>query len=136
MSSENVAVIQGLYDAFATGDVPGVLGAMSADIVWNEAQNFPYDDQNPYIGPDAVAEGVFGRIMNEWDDWSVDVGELLDAGDTVVALGHYTGTFKKNGRPHRSQMVHVWRLASGKITGFQQYVDTLQVARVMGNAGG
>ena len=30
-----------------------------------------------------------------------------------------------------AQMVHVWRLADGRITRFDQRVDTLQSARVM-----
>ena len=51
MSKENVALIKGLYDGFTAGDVPGVLGRMSPSIVWNEAENFPYADKNPYIGP-------------------------------------------------------------------------------------
>ena len=41
MSAENVAVVKGIYQAFATGDVPAVVGAMSPDIEWNEAENFP-----------------------------------------------------------------------------------------------
>lgn len=134
MSQENVAVIQGIYDAFATGDVAGVLSRMSPDIVWNEAENFPYADGNPYTGPDAVAQGVFARCGSEWDSFAVGVEELLDAGDTVVALGRYRGTYKATGRPQNTQLVHVWRLAGGKAVRFQQYADTLQVARVIGTA--
>jgi len=128
MSKENVAIIQGLYDAFARGDVDAVLGTMNEAIVWNEAENFPYADQNPYVGPQAVAEGVFGRIMAEWDGWSVDVGEILDAGDTVVMCGRYGGTCKATGKPHKTQVVYVWRLHNGKAAEFQQYADTLQIA--------
>lgn len=36
------------------------------------------------------------------------------------------------GRTQKAQLVHVWRIADGKLIGFQQYVDTLQVARVTG----
>jgi ketosteroid isomerase-like protein len=32
----------------------------------------------------------------------------------------------------KAQMVHVWRIIDGKVTAFQQYADTLQVARVIG----
>jgi ketosteroid isomerase-like protein len=67
MSADNVDVIKGIYDAFAKGDVPGVLGRMSPDIVWHEAENFPYADRNPYRGPEAVAAGVFARCIGEWD---------------------------------------------------------------------
>lgn len=55
MSKENVALIQGIYGALAIGDVAGVLSRMSPDIVWNEAENFPYADGKPYTGPDAGA---------------------------------------------------------------------------------
>jgi len=132
MSKDNVAVIQGIYDAFAAGDVAGVLGRMSPDIVWNEAENFPYADGNPYTGPDAVAHGVFARCGSEWDGFAVVVEELLDAGDSVVALGRYRGIYKATGRSQNTQLVHVWRLADGKAVRFQQYADTLQVARVIG----
>ena len=56
--SRNVEVIRGAYDAFERGDVPAVLASMAPNIEWNEAENFPYADGNPYIGPDAVVGGV------------------------------------------------------------------------------
>jgi len=132
MSESNVELIRGIYDAFAVGDVAGVLGRMSPDIVWNEAENFPYADGNPYVGPEAVAGGVFARCASEWDGFAVAVDELLDAGDNVVALGHYLGAYKATGKSMRTQLVHVWRVADGKAVRFQQYADTLQVARVTG----
>lgn len=134
MSQENVALIRGIYDAFAAGDVPAVLGAMSPGIVWNEAENFPYADGNPYVGPDAVAAGVFARCGSEWDGFAVVPEEFLDAGDTVVVLGRYQGTYKATGKAMNPQLAHVWRIADGKAAQFQQYADTLQVARVTGGA--
>lgn len=132
MSESHVSLIRGVYEAFAAGDVPGVLGAMSEDIVWNEADNFPYADGNPYIGPEAILHGVFARTLDDWEDFKVEVDELLDAGDTVVALGRYTGTCKATGQPQHTQIAHVWRIRDGKIVRFQQHADTLHVARVMG----
>lgn len=131
MSSDSVRLIRGIYDAFTAGDLAGVLGRMSPDIVWNEAENFPYADGNPYVGPQAVASGVFARCIGEWDGFTVAIDEILDAGETVVALGRYLGTCKATGRPQNTQMVHVWRIAGGRAVRFQQYADTLQVARVM-----
>lgn len=131
MSQENVAVIRSIYDGFAAGDIAAVLGAMSPDIVWHEAENFPYADGNPYVGPLAVAEGVFARCAGEWDGFTVAIDEILDAGDAVVALGRYLGSFKATGKPMKAQIAHVWRVADGKAAAFQQYADTLQVARAM-----
>lgn len=132
MSKENVALVKGIYEAFAKGDVPGVLGRMAPGIVWNEAENFPYADGNPYVGPEAVAGGVFMRCATEWDGFAVSPEEFIDGGETIVVLGRYLGSYKKTGKPQRTQMVHVWRVKDGKAAQFQQYADTLQVARVIG----
>ena len=134
MSAANTAVIRQLYDAFAVGDVPGVLGLMSPEIVWNEADDFPYADHNPYVGPQAIAEGVFARCGSEWDGFSAIPDEILDAGDTVVALGHYGGTYKATGKPQHTQFTHVWRMEGGKAVRFQQYANTLHIAQVIAPA--
>ena len=132
MSDENVAAIRAIYSAFAAGDVPAVLGAMSPDIVWNEAESFIYADGNPYRGPEAVLNGVFARCIGEWDGFSAIPEEFLDAGDTVVVLGRYRGTNKATGAPLDAQLAHIWRVRDGKAAQFQQYTDTLQAARATG----
>lgn len=136
MSEENVELIRGLYAAFGAGDVPGVLARMSPEIVWNEAENFPYADGNPYRGPEAILTGVFARLGTEWEGFAALPEEFLDAGDTVVVLGRYRGTYRTTGRTLDAQLVHVWRVADGKALAFQQYTDTLQAARVMERRGG
>ncbi|HYJ81467.1 MAG TPA: nuclear transport factor 2 family protein [Allosphingosinicella sp.] len=134
MSERNVELIRGIYDAFAAGDIEGVVGRMSPDMVWNEAENFPYADGNPYRGPEAILGGVFARLGSEWDGFAALPEEFLDAGDTVVVLGRYRGACKATGRALDAQLAHVWRVADGKAVRFQQYTDTLQAARVMGAA--
>jgi ketosteroid isomerase-like protein len=131
MSQTNVDLLKSLYAAFSRGDGPAVLGSMDPAIVWNEAENFPYADRNPYVGPAAIAEGVFFRLATEWDNFQAVPAEFLDAGDTVVVLGHYHATYKKTGSPLKAQFAHVWRLRNGKITNFQQYTDTAQAARAV-----
>ncbi len=120
----NVEVIRGAYEAFAAGDVEAVVAAMAPDIVWNEAESFPYADGNPYLGPDAIVQGVFARLATEWSDFTVTPKEILDAGDTVVALGRYTARHGETGRPLDVPFAHVWRLEGGVIRRFQQYTDT------------
>ena len=101
---------------------------------WNEAENFPYADGNPYRGHDAILGGVFARLGGEWDGFAAVPEEFLDAGDTIVVLGRYRGTCKATGRSLHAQMCHVWRIRDGKAVHFQQYTDTLQAARTMGDA--
>ena len=51
--------------------------------------------------------------------------------DTIVVLGRYRGTCRATGRVLDAQLAHVWRVADGRVVGFQQYTDTLQAARVV-----
>lgn len=124
--------VRGLYDAFARGDVPTVMSSFDPDIVWMEAENTIYADRNPYRGPQAVAEGVFMRLGQDWQDYKVNVDRIVDGGDTVVALGRYTGTHRGTSQPLNAQFAHVWTVRNGKVVGFQQYADTAQFARVTG----
>lgn len=132
MTKDNVAVVRGIYEAFAAGDVAAVVGALHPEIVWNEAEGGPLAKGNPYVGPEAVVAGIFAPCATDWDGFSVTPEEFLNAGDTVVALGRYGGRHKATGLAHNTQMAHVWRIAGGKVVRFQQYADTRQLARVMG----
>jgi ketosteroid isomerase-like protein len=128
MSAENVAIVRALYEAFGKGDIPGVLGKFDQKIEWREAENFIYADRNPYIGANAILEGVFLRFVSEWTDFTVSPESIIDAGEQVVTLGTYSGTHKKTGKSVRAQMVHVWNMSDGKAVRFQQYTDTKQFA--------
>ena len=128
----NLEFVRSMYDAYARGDRRTVLGGMSDDIVWHEAENLPYADRSPYKGPKAVDEGIFSRLVDEWHSYRVEPQEFIDAGDTIVVLGRYNATYKATGLKFDAQFAHVWRLKGGKATSFQQYTDTAQAARVTG----
>lgn len=124
--ADNVRIVRGLYEAFGKGDVGAVLAAFDDQIQWLEAEGFTYAEGNPYVGPAAVATGVFQRIVNDVENFTVAPASYVDGGDTVVAEGRYTGRVKATGVPVDAQFAHVWRLRDGKIIGFQQYTDTRQ----------
>jgi ketosteroid isomerase-like protein len=129
MSQSNVDVVKSLYAAFARGDLRGALAAMDSSIVWNEAEGFPYADRNPYVGPTAIAQGVFMRLATEWNQFQAIPEEFLDAGDTIIALGRYKATHKLTGNPLDAQFAHVLRLRDGKITRFQVHRYSASDAR-------
>jgi uncharacterized protein len=134
MSQENLDLIRAIYAAFAAGDISGVVSRMAPDMEWNEAENFPYADGNPYRGPDAILSGVFARLGSEWDGFAAVPEESLDAGETIIVLGRYRGACKATGEALDAQFAHIWRVKDGKAAQFQQYTDTLQAARVTGAA--
>ena len=128
MNPDNANIVRQVYDSFSRGDVPAVLGTFDPAIRWQEAEGFVYADGNPYVGPQAVLQGVFGRIVAEWDDFRVQPQQILATAEGAVALGRYTGTYKATGRQVDAQFAHVWSVKDGKLTGFQQYTDTAQFA--------
>ncbi len=131
---KNVEIVKAMYDAAGKGDFPAFLGAMDAGIVWNEAENFPYADHNPYIGPQAVAEGVFGRIAADWKYWTLSDHEFHDTkDDMIIVTGRYNAKNNATGKIIKAQFTHMWRLKNEKATTFQQYSDTYQVNKAMVN---
>jgi len=128
LNPNNVTVIDNLYKAFAAGEIPKVLEAMDAKIEWNEAESNAYADGNPYIGPEAVLNGVFGRIMAEHEYFKLEDIELHDmTNNKVLATLRYDAKHN-NGKTYNAQAAHLWTLEEGKITAFQQYVDTKKLA--------
>jgi uncharacterized protein len=127
-SNPNLEIVQGMYEAFAAGDGGAVLAAFSPDIIWNEAENNSLADGNPYVGPMAVAEGVFGRIGQEWETFTLTDQTIYAVGeDMVLATGRYRGTHSVTGKSINAQHVHLWWFEDGLVTRFQQYVDTKQL---------
>jgi hypothetical protein len=132
MSEESVNVVKGIYEAFGRGDIPVVLAALDPRVEWREAENFIYADGNPYVGPQAVLEGVFMRLGDEWEGFAVSAEGVLDAGETVVGYGHYSGTYKQTGARVRAQFAHLFTVRGGKVVKFQQYTDTAQFLKAVG----
>jgi ketosteroid isomerase-like protein len=129
----NVEHVRGLYAAFADGDVERVLGAMDPQIEWREAEGNPYEPSGAaWIGSDAVVQNLLVPLGAEWDEFTAHPKEFHDAGDTVVVEARYTGTHKETGKSLDAQVCHIWRVSDGKLTSFQQFVDTAQLQDVMG----
>jgi len=129
VSTQNLDSIKGLYEAFAKGDIPALLGGLAPSIEWTEAEGFPYG--GTYHGPNAVLEGVFMRVGAEWEGFTVAPAEFVASGDTVVALGMYSGKYKATGKSFQAHFVHVWKLQDGKPFKFRQHTDTLVVHRAL-----
>ena len=126
-----VETIKAAYAAFARNDPSVLFGAMDSTIQWNEAEGNPLADRNPYGDPQAIGDGVFGRLLAAIDNFSAVPDSFIDGGDHVIVLGRYRGVMKASGAKLDAQFCHVYRFAGGKIATFQQYTDTAQWARLM-----
>lgn len=125
----NKEIIEAHYAAGKVGDLPAMLESLADDVAWTEAAGFPY--AGTYIGPAAVVENVFAVLARDWDGFKVDIDEVYEAGDAVFGVGTYSGTYKATGKAFAARVVHVWRLKDDRVVGFEQFVDTAQVAAAM-----
>jgi uncharacterized protein len=126
---DNRQIIENAYQSFATGNMPEVLAVFDENIEWTEAEGFPYG--GVYTGGEAIVENVFMKLAAEWENFTVIADEFHDAGETIVALGHYSGKYTASGKSMRVPFAHVWTLRGGKIIKFVQYTDTLKVAEAL-----
>jgi ketosteroid isomerase-like protein len=130
--SDNARLVRGAYDAFAKGDIPAILALIDDRCEWFEAEHSTHWSGGPLVGPQAVLEGVFMHIPEDFDGFTVTVRRVVDAGDTILVEVRYTGTGRATGRPFDAQAAHVWDMRDGKVVRWQQYADTLQLAEVTG----
>ena len=133
-TNQNTRIIEGLYNSFAQGDIPSVLEAMDEEIIWNEAEGNAYADGNPYIGPEAILNGVFSRVGAEHEFFKLEDIQLHEmSNNQVLATLRYDAKFKETGKTYNAQVAHLWTLKDGKISAFQQYVDTKKLNDAMSN---
>jgi uncharacterized protein len=126
-----IETIKAAYAAFGRNDPSVLFAAMDSGIKWNEAEGTPFADRNPYVGPQAVGDGVFAPLLAAIDNFTVVPSTFIDGGEHVVVLGRYGGTMKNSGAPLDSPFCHVFRFHGEKAVMFQQFTDTAQWARLM-----
>ena len=131
--ADNAALIQDAYDGFDRGDLAPLLGILDDNVEWFEAEHSTYWPGGAFTGPQALVEGVFARIAQDFEDFRIDVRRILPCDDTVVVEARYRATSARaSGKPLDAQVTHVFDFANGKLTRFQQYTDTWQFARLTG----
>lgn len=126
-------LVETIYESFAARDYEAVMSHFADDLVWIAADNSPLADQSPYHGIAAVRTGVFERIAAGFEKLIVVADEIFEAENgRVVVLGYYHGKFQGAESEFKTQVAHIWTLRDGRAVKFQQYLDTLKVARDSG----
>jgi ketosteroid isomerase-like protein len=114
------------YQAYARKDLATALELLDPQVELHAAENFIYAKGTPYIGPDAIHDGIFARLDEDWENFTAVPEEILGAGEVVIARGRYRGVFRATGTPINAEFVHVFRFKDGKIAMWQSYTDTAQ----------
>jgi len=123
--TSDLDAVRAHYAASDRGDLDGMLAVLAPEVRWTEAAGFPL--AGTYVGPAAVADGVFRRLAEDFDGFSLTVDEVLDAGGRIVGVGTYRGTNRSTGKAFEARVVHLWRMEDGHAVAFEQVADTALV---------
>jgi len=120
MSQLNVEIVRGVYDAFESRDMDGMMENVDDDVQVIATEGLPWS--GTYSGPGGVEE--FIRSIEEHVRLTIETDELVDSGESVAQIGRTVGEAYATGHHFDLREIHVWALRNGKIVTFQNYVDT------------
>jgi len=120
---ENIAFVQGLYEAFARRDIPGILAVLSPAVEWGEPPT-PY---SPAGGTRYGHEGFLEwlRVGNESEEiLLIEPQEFLANLSSVAVVGHTKCRVRMTGKTYETDFVHLLALKDGKVQRFREFFDT------------
>jgi len=115
-------IIADHYAASDRRDLEGMVADLAEDCRWIEMPGSPC--AGTHIGMQAIIDNVFAALAGKFDGFSFALERLMDAGDEVIGIGHYSGTHRQTGTPFRARVLHLWQVNNEKITRFEQFADT------------
>jgi len=121
--SENLNIVKQLYALFDEKKIDSILEMLSPDVVWCEPEN-PY---NPAGGTRYGHQGFleWAKIGHQAEEIIVlEPRKMLADHDTVAVIGYNKCKAIPTGKIFESDFVHVLTIKDGKITKFQEYIDT------------
>lgn len=121
-STTKSALISSLYDAFAIGDVPTVVGFLghlqSWEVMGEGAISYAgtYDASN-------ITE-FFMKLGQSLQVTDFRVDKMWEDADSVVAKGYLSGTSTATGKHAGGNWIMLWEFENGNIVRFADYYDT------------
>ena len=133
MSQENVEIVRGIYEAVARRDGVTPFEAYAEDIVWDlsNSRRTALGVEPIYRGHEGVRQ-FWRDALSVFGDADLEVEELIDAGDQVVAVTRERAIGRGSGVPVQSIAVSVWTLADGKVIQVQVFDERQQALEAVG----
>jgi len=132
MSAENVDIIRRGYEDFISTGEP-TEDIMAPEFVWDMSTFRDWPERKTYEGVEGMREFI-GDWTAAWEDWRLEVEDLVDAGGEVVAIVRQSGRSKTTGLPVDMGFAQLWTLSDGKQTRMRMYADPEEALRAAGLA--
>jgi uncharacterized protein len=106
MSEENIEMARRGYEAFNRGDLDGMVADLAPNFEYVTTGGIPGIDAL-YRGPERLTEFI-GWMWDEFEDPRIDVRELTEAGNQVLAEVTLRGRGKQSGVETSWSLCHLW----------------------------
>ena len=94
MSEENLQVVRAVFDAFSRGDTPALLKLHDPRVVFTPIPDAP--DVQSFHGHEGLVQGI-AQSTEIWDDFSIELREMRDFDDHVLASLRWCGRGPSSG---------------------------------------
>ncbi len=130
MSEENLEVVRRGFEHFGrTGEFLDELAA--PEFVWDMSTFAGWPEKQTYEGVEGSRE-FLRTWLEAWDDWEIEVIELREAGDKVVAILRQRGVSKSTGLEVDMDLAQVFTIKDGKQTRAQMYASPAEGLEAVG----
>ena len=131
MSQEHVEIVRRMYDAYLAGDLDRALSLFHPEV----AADFSVrGDTGPTEGRDALSETV-AIWVTTWDDYSEQIEEIRDLGDTVCVIATQRGRGKGSGVEIENRWGQLYTIENGLITSITMYASPEKALEAAGKPG-
>jgi uncharacterized protein len=130
MSQEDVEVVRRYYPAYDRGGLDGLAELWHPDINWRAAEG-AIDDVGLMEGPDALRD-YYRQWEETFEKLRMEVEELLDAGDRVVAVVRWIGQMKGSDAEIEIRYAIVYTTRDGKIATGREYLTREEALEAAG----
>ena len=133
MSTDNIGIVRGMYEAFQRGDIDAVLSSFAPTITWYS----PGGSDIPWAGARQGREQV-GQFFAQLDaaleflDFAPE--QFAASGDTVIVTGRDRVRVKATGDVLDEQWAHVMQVRDGQVADFREIIDTAALVAVFAKA--
>jgi ketosteroid isomerase-like protein len=129
MSQENVEIVLAAYEWGSQRRELNLNDVLEQDFEWHTRRDLP--DAGVRKGGEGVA-----RLREEWveafEDFHVDVDEVIDAGDHVVAVTRLCGCLRGSGHELDLEETQVWTMRDGKAVEVRAYLTRSEALKAVG----
>lgn len=112
MSQENVAAVRAVYDEWRKGNFRAGVDLYDSQALLVQGETFP--ESGNYVGLEGIGE-YMRTFLEAWEEVTIDVEDLVDAGDSVIAAVVQRGIGKGSGAPAEFRYFQVWTFRGDRV---------------------